>query len=169
MVTNIRLRALTFNDTQRIERSGFSALVPCAPTVYLLRYPGWTMATETPRILIVDDDPNLGLALELMFAQHDYQVEIVRTGERVIDRIPVFRPHLVLMEVRLPFRSGFEVCQIIRSHPEWHPIRVVLLTVKNRQSEMAKGLALGADAYITKPFATADLLRTVSDLLKERP
>jgi DNA-binding response OmpR family regulator len=94
-----------------------------------------------------------------------FQVEIVGTGEDALDRLDFFRPDLIIMEVRLPFRSGFEICQIIRSHPEWNGVRIVLLTVKDRQAEVVKGLALGADSCMTKPFSTRELLNRVSDLL----
>jgi DNA-binding response OmpR family regulator len=126
------------------------------------------MSEKPTRILIVDDEPNLLLALEFLFAQHGYQVGVVRSGEEALTAIPTFAPHVLLLEVRLPYRSGFEICQIVRGHSEWKSIRIILLTVKDREVEVAKGLAMGADAYITKPFSNRALLEKVDELMRAR-
>ena len=123
------------------------------------------MDSKAKRILIVDDDPNFGLALELLFAQNGYQVEVARTGEEALDRMDAFRPQVVLVEIRLPFRSGFEICQIVRARREWQPVRIILMTANERKPEAAKAAALGADAYLTKPFSTKELLDTADKLL----
>ena len=123
------------------------------------------MDSKAKRILIVDDDPNFGLALELLFAQNGYQVEVARTGEEALDRMDAFRPQVVLVEIRLPFRSGFEICQIVRARREWQPVRIILMTANERKPEAAKAAALGADACLTKPFSTKELLDTADKLL----
>jgi len=74
-------------------------------------------------------------------------------------------PDLVLLDVMLPRLSGFQVCQKIRENPAWAHIRIVMLTAKGRDVEMSKGMALGADAYVTKPFSTKDLLAQVREQL----
>ena len=86
-------------------------------------------------------------------------------GEDVLRRLQTFKPDLVLLDVMLPGRDGFEVCQRIRENPEWRNLKIVMLIAKGREVEVAKGLALGADAYITKPFATQELLSSVQRLL----
>jgi DNA-binding response OmpR family regulator len=75
------------------------------------------------------------------------------------------RPDLILLDIMLPKKDGFEVCQQIRANPEWRGVKVVMLTAKGRDTEVAKGLALGADAYVTKPFSTKDLVAQVRQLL----
>jgi two-component system alkaline phosphatase synthesis response regulator PhoP len=122
------------------------------------------MGLQDKRILLVVDDPNLGLALELLFAQNGYEVQIARTGEEAMERIGTSRPHVLLLDARLPFRSGFEICQIVRAKQEWRAVRIILLTPRDRQGETAKALALGADACFTKPFSTKELLRTADEL-----
>ena len=123
------------------------------------------MDPQAKRILIVDDDPNFGLALELLFAQNGYQVEVARSGEEALDRMDAFRPQVLLVESRLPFRSGFEICQIVHARREWQPVRIILMTANERKPEAAKAAALGADAYLTKPFSTKELLETANKLL----
>jgi DNA-binding response OmpR family regulator len=118
------------------------------------------------RILIVESQPSLLLALEFLMAQHGYQTSIARTGEEALDTIPDFHPDLLLLETVLPYRSGFEVCQIVRQRKEWQPVRILLLSVRGHEADKAKGLALGADAFITKPFSTDALVWTIADLLK---
>ena len=123
------------------------------------------MNPNAKKILIVDDDPNFGLALEFLFAQNGFQVEVARTGEEALDRMGLFHPDVLLAEARLPFRSGFEICQIVRGRPEWQPVRIILMTASERERESAKAGALGADACLTKPFSTADLLGITNQLL----
>ena len=125
------------------------------------------MNPQTKKILIVDNDPNFGLALELLFAQNGYQVEVARTGEEALDRMNAYRPHLLLVEARLPYRSGFEICQIVRTRREWQPVRIILMTANERQLEPAKARGLGADACIIKPFSTKELIETTNTLLAE--
>jgi DNA-binding response OmpR family regulator len=116
------------------------------------------------KILIVEDDPNFGLALELLFAQNGYQVEVARTGEEALERMDPFRPDVILSETRLPYRSGFEICQIVHARSEWQPVHILLMTPGNRESESAKARALGAAACIAKPFSTKELLETANTL-----
>jgi len=123
------------------------------------------MNQEPKKVLIVDDDPNFGLALELLFAQNGFRVEVARTGEEALERMDPFRPDILVAEARLPFRSGFEICQVVHARREWQPVRVVLLTTREREGEMAKARALGADACLTKPFSTHELLATANQLL----
>ena len=112
-------------------------------------------------ILIADDEPNIVISLEYLLEHDGYQVQVARDGQEALDVIARQPPDLVLLDVMLPRVSGFDVCQKIRENPAWQHIRVVMLTAKGREVEMTKGLALGAHAYITKPFSTKDLLAQI--------
>lgn len=120
------------------------------------------------KILIADDEPNIVVSLEFLMKREGYEVRVAPDGEDALAQMAKFAPDLVLLDVMLPRRNGFEVCQEIRAHPEWRNAKVVMLTAKGRDTEMQKGLALGADAYITKPFATKELVTRVRQLLGER-
>jgi DNA-binding response OmpR family regulator len=119
------------------------------------------------RILIADDEPNIVVSLEFLMQRKGYEVRAAADGEETLRQLQEFKPDLVLLDIMLPLRNGFEVCQRIRENPEWRHIRIVMLTAKGREVEVTKGLALGADLYITKPFATRELLASVQQLLGE--
>ena len=119
-------------------------------------------------VLIADDEPNIVISLEFLLQQDGYQVQVVHDGQQALEAIQRQAPDLVLLDVMMPHLSGFDVCQKIRENPAWQRMRIVMLTAKGREVEVAKGLALGADAYITKPFSTQVLLAQVRDLLADR-
>lgn len=120
------------------------------------------------KVLIVDDEPNIVVSLEFLMERHGYRIRIVTTGDEVIPAVREFAPDLILLDVMLPGRTGFEICQELRQDPERRDVKIIMLTAKGRETEVAKGLALGADAYVTKPFSTKDLLAKVRELLGER-
>ncbi len=117
------------------------------------------------KILIVDDEPNIVLSLEFLMQQSGYDVAIARDGAEALEKMATFQPDLVLLDVMLPQINGFELCQKIRENPAWDQRKIVMLSAKGRESEVSKGLALGADAYITKPFSTRELVERVAALL----
>ncbi len=117
------------------------------------------------RILIVDDEPNIVLSLEYLMKREGYEVEVAADGEAALGAIAERTPDLVILDIMLPKVNGFEVCRRIRADPARRATRVVILTAKGRESEMAKGLGLGADAYVTKPFSTKDLVSQINHLL----
>jgi DNA-binding response OmpR family regulator len=119
-------------------------------------------------ILIADDEPNIVLSVEFVLQEEGYRVRVARDGQEALDAIEAELPDLLLLDVMLPRVSGFEVCQRIRANPGWRGLRVVMLSAKGRDVEVQKGLALGADAYITKPFAIKDLLAEVASQLAAR-
>ena len=119
------------------------------------------------KVLIADDEPNIVTSLEFLMEQSGYTVRVARNGEEALQLVGVFEPDLILLDVMLPLRSGFEVCQKIRENAAWSQIKIVMLTAKGRDIEVTKGLALGADAYITKPFSTKELLARVRQMLGE--
>jgi DNA-binding response OmpR family regulator len=120
-------------------------------------------------ILIADDEPNIVLSLEFLLQEAGYQVHVARDGQETLQFLKQEVPDLILLDVMLPRVSGFDVCQRIRENPAWSGIRVVMLSAKGREAEVSKGLALGADAYITKPFAIKDLMAEVAQQLGEPP
>ncbi|MDR2241025.1 MAG: response regulator [Zoogloeaceae bacterium] len=117
------------------------------------------------RILIVDDEPNIVISLEFLMKREGFEVTVAADGEAALRLVEENRPDLVLLDIMLPKKNGFEVCQAIRANPDWQSVRVIMLTAKGRDTEVAKGTALGADVYMTKPFSTKDLIAQVRQLL----
>lgn len=120
---------------------------------------------ETPTILIVEDDPVIVISLEFLMAQNGYDVFVSHSGEDALEMLKTLRPQVILMDVMLPHRSGFEVCQKIRSDHQHQDVKIVLLSARGRETDINKGLSLGANAYITKPFSTRNLLETIKNLI----
>jgi DNA-binding response OmpR family regulator len=116
-------------------------------------------------VLVVDDEPNIVLSLEFLMKQAGYDVRVARDGDAALVALHERVPDLILLDVMTPGRDGYEVCQTIRSNPAWNSTRIVMLTAKIREVEREKGLALGADEYVTKPFSTRALVDTVRRLL----
>lgn len=119
------------------------------------------------KVLIADDEPNIVTSLEFLMNRGGYQVQVARTGEEALALIESFRPDLVLLDVMMPQRSGYEVCQRMRSREDWRHIKILMLSAKGREAEVSKGLSLGADAYVTKPFSNRELMARVGQLLGE--
>ena len=120
------------------------------------------------RILIADDEPNILISLEFLMKREGYQVALARDGQEALDAIARDRPDLVLLDVMMPRKTGFDVCQALRADESSRGVIVVMLTAKGRDTDLAKGMALGADAYMTKPFSTKELVQTVRELLQAR-
>jgi len=118
------------------------------------------------RILIVDDEPNIVISLEFILERNGFETAVARNGDEALDEVERFRPHLVLLDVMMPRHDGYEVCQRMRA-AGWRDLKIVMLTAKGRDTEVAKGLAVGADAYVTKPFSTRELVQQVRTLLEE--
>lgn len=119
----------------------------------------------TKKILIVDDEPNIVISLEFLMKKEGFEVAVAVDGEEALAKVDSFRPDLVLLDVMMPKKSGFEVCEALRADPKKAGLLVVMLTAKGRETEVAKGLAIGADAYVTKPFSTKDLVVKVKGML----
>ena len=116
-------------------------------------------------VLIVDDEPNIVLSLEFLMKKEAYEVLSVSNGEEAMQAIAEKVPDLILLDVMMPRKDGYEVCQELRANPSWTNIKIIMLTAKGRDVEREKGLALGADDYVTKPFATQELVEKVKALL----
>jgi two-component system, OmpR family, alkaline phosphatase synthesis response regulator PhoP len=117
------------------------------------------------RVLVVDDEPNIVMSLRFLMEREGFQVEVASTGQAAVAALDREPADLVLLDIMMPELDGFEVCQRIRSNPAWRVTKVVMLTAKGRDIERDKGLALGADDYVTKPFSTRDLVAKVKQML----
>jgi DNA-binding response OmpR family regulator len=119
----------------------------------------------TKKILIVDDEPNIVISLEYLLKREGFQIAVANDGEAALERVAEFQPDMVLLDVMMPKKSGYEVCQQLRSDPAYAGLKIIMLTAKGRDMEVAKGLALGANAYVTKPFSTRDLMTLIRENL----
>lgn len=117
------------------------------------------------KVLIVDDEANIVAALEYLLQRNGYEVRSASNGEEALEQVQAFAPDLVLLDIMMPQQSGYDVCQRIRERPEWSGIRILMLSAKGREAEVNKGLSLGADLYITKPFSNAELVARIGELL----
>lgn len=118
------------------------------------------------KVLIVDDEPSIIVALQFLMEQNGYETAIAFSGVEAMELIASIRPDLILLDIMLPVIDGFEVCQRVRENLEWRDIRIVMLTALGNEANIAKGLALGADAYITKPFSNTEVVAKVKELLE---
>jgi DNA-binding response OmpR family regulator len=125
-----------------------------------------TMSTPPPaRILVADDEPNILISLEYLLKREGHEVLLARDGQEALDQLRAHRPQLLLLDVMMPRKSGFEVCSELRADEALRGTRVLMLTAKGRDTDVAKGLGVGADAYMTKPFSTRELAQKVAELL----
>ena len=122
----------------------------------------------TPKkLLVADDEPNIVISLEYLMKREGYQVLVATDGNQALEAIQREQPALVLLDVMMPGKTGFEVCQAVRADPALDGVRILMLTAKGRETDVAKGMALGANAYMTKPFSTRELVQKVAELLGE--
>jgi DNA-binding response OmpR family regulator len=117
-------------------------------------------------ILIVDDEPGIVVPVQFLMEQQGYNVITANRGDDALDLIYKYKPDLVLLDIMLPGIDGYEVCEIVRLSANYRNVKIAFLTAKSREVEIAKGLALGADSYITKPFSNDELVAKVKELLE---
>jgi DNA-binding response OmpR family regulator len=122
------------------------------------------MTEQKRRVLIADDEVNIVASLEFLMSKEGYDVAIARNGREALDLVDTFSPDLMLLDLSMPYVDGFAVAQQVRSE-YGDSIAIVMLTAKGQEAEIAKGMALGADLYVTKPFSTRDLVSDVRRLL----
>ncbi|MBP7242326.1 response regulator [Amaricoccus sp.] len=118
-------------------------------------------------VLVVDDEPNIALSLEYLMKGQGFEVRVATDGEAALAALRERAPHVMLLDVMLPKRDGYEVCQTVRATPEWNGVRIIMLTARGRAIEQEKGLALGADDYITKPFSTREVIERVRQYMPQ--
>lgn len=120
----------------------------------------------TRKVLIADDEPNIVISLEFLLRREGFEVLVAVDGDEALARARAEKPDLVLLDVMMPKMNGFDVCQALRADPGLAGMRVLMLTAKGRDTEVSKGLGLGADAYVTKPFSTKELVAQIRSLLE---
>lgn len=118
-------------------------------------------------VLVVDDEPNIVVSLEFLMEQAGFEVRVAADGEAALKALEEKIPDLVLLDVMMPKRDGYDLCQMIRANPDWKDVRIIMLTAKGRDVEKEKGMALGADDYVTKPFSTRELVERVKSHLAD--
>jgi DNA-binding response OmpR family regulator len=123
----------------------------------------------TKKILIVDDEPNIVTALEFLLQRSGYEVLLAQDGEAALKQVEQHVPDLVLLDVMMPLKSGYEVCQRMRARADWRHIKIIMLSAKGREAEVNKGLSLGANLYVTKPWSNKDLVAQIEQLLESAP
>ena len=117
------------------------------------------------RVLIADDEPNIVLSLEFILRAEGHEVHVARDGDEALRCARTVAPDLLLLDVMMPARNGYEICRALRADPGLGEMRILMLTARGAEADRDKGLALGADAYVTKPFSTRELLATVRGML----
>ena len=118
-------------------------------------------------ILIVDDEPGVVVPIQFLMEQQGYIVMVAERGEDALDLIYHYKPDLVILDIMLPGIDGYEVCEIVRLNPNYRDVKIMFLTAKGREVDIAKGLALGADVYLTKPFSNDELVAMVKEILEK--
>ncbi len=119
------------------------------------------------RVLIAEDEPSIVTSLEFLMRRAGYETRTAADGEEALQLLAVFRPHLVLLDIMLPRRSGLEVCREIRADASLAGTRVLMLTAKGGQRDQERGIEAGADDFVTKPFSTHDLVARAQALLSD--
>jgi DNA-binding response OmpR family regulator len=119
----------------------------------------------TKRVLVVDDEPNIVTSLEFLMRRAGFEVTIARDGREAVAALDRPPPDLMLLDVMMPELDGYAVCEQVRARREWDGTRIVMLSARGRDAERDRGLSLGADAYVTKPFSTRELVEQVEGML----
>lgn len=117
------------------------------------------------KILIVDDEPNIVMSLEYTFKKSNYEVFIARDGQEALELLKATYPDVIILDVMMPLVDGYATLEQIRKDVNLTHTKVMFLSAKNKESDIEKGMALGADAYLTKPFSIKKVVDQVSDLL----
>ncbi|MES2477807.1 MAG: response regulator [Bacteroidota bacterium] len=118
------------------------------------------------KILVVDDDPYILMSLEFLMKKNGYQVMIARNGTEALEAINTVKPNLILLDIMMPDVDGYSICKHVKSKKDLKDIHVVFLSAKTKETDVQKGLDLGASMYITKPFSTRDLMKKVNELMQ---
>jgi DNA-binding response OmpR family regulator len=118
-------------------------------------------------VLIVDDEPNIVQLVRITLEDNRVQVLEAADGTTALDRAAAFHPDLVLLDVDLPDVSGLEICRKLKQDPQLARTKVVMLTAAAQREDVARGLAAGADEYLTKPFSPVRLLSLVEELMPQ--
>jgi len=121
--------------------------------------------TSSKTVLIVDDDPGILLSLDFLMKKAGFTVLVARDGDEALQLVADHLPDAILLDIMMPGVDGYEVCKTVKSNPRWSHAKIIMLSAKSRDTDIAKARELGADQYITKPFSTKNLLSEVNKLL----
>lgn len=116
-------------------------------------------------ILIVDDEPNIVMSLEYLMRSKGLDVSIARNGTEAIEQLENKRFDLVLLDITMPDVDGYQICEMIKGKEDWASTHVVFLSAKSKQSDIEKGMSLGATDYVVKPFSTRTLSSRILEIL----
>ena len=116
-------------------------------------------------ILAVDDEPNILMSIEFILDMEGYEVHTARDGDDALEAAERVRPDLILLDINMPRKDGYEVCRILRKREHMAGTKVIMLTAKGQTLERKKGLEVGADEYVTKPFSADELLSAIRTCL----
>jgi len=119
------------------------------------------------KILIVDDEPNIVMSLEYTFKKNNFEVFIARDGQEALDIVKTNYPDMIILDVMMPMVDGYATIEQIRKDDNLKHTKVIFLSAKNKESDIEKGMALGADAYLTKPFSIKKVVDQVMELLSK--
>jgi DNA-binding response OmpR family regulator len=122
---------------------------------------------EGIKILIVDDEPNIVLSLDYLVRKKGYTPFIARNGSEALAIAEKEKPNLVVLDIMMPDIDGYEVCKQIKSNTSLAHTKIIFLSAKSRQEDIDKGLAMGADQYVTKPFSTKQIMQEIINLLNQ--
>lgn len=118
------------------------------------------------KILVVDDDPYILMSLEFLMKKSGYEVHVARNGTEALDIIARQVPDLILLDIMMPDVDGYAICERVKKSVDWKHIKIVFLSAKTREADIKKGYDLGASLYVSKPFSTKELVKSVKELLE---
>jgi len=118
------------------------------------------------KILAVDDEPNILMSIKFILEMEGYEVHIARDGDEALEVAERVRPDLILLDINMPRKDGYEVCRILQERKDLSETKVIMLTAKGQTLEKKKGLEVGADDYVTKPFSAEDLLEKIRTMIE---
>lgn len=121
----------------------------------------------TKKILVVDDEPDMVKAIALRLEASGFEVTLAYDGQEAMDKVQAARPDLIILDLMLPRIDGYKVCRLLKFDVKWRDIPIIMLTARAQESDKIMGQEVGADAYLTKPFKTEELMATVNQLVKQ--
>lgn len=122
------------------------------------------MSEEAKKVLLVDDEPNILVAIEFLMEQNGFIVEKAFNGQEALQKANDFQPEIIVLDVMMPGMDGFEVARILRNTPSFLEVKIIFLTAKGTEADKINGYSKGGDIYLTKPFDNEELITVVSEL-----
>jgi DNA-binding response OmpR family regulator len=117
------------------------------------------------RILLVDDEPNILLAIEFLLKKEGYTIQKAFNGQQALDKVVSFRPHIIVLDVMMPEFDGFEVARRVRNMPDFEDVRIIFLTAKGTETDKMKGYTSGGEVYLIKPFDNDELVQVINEVV----